>query len=135
MNSNKILLGICIVLLTACSQIHYAEINQVKIPVELAVTVQQKEQGLMFRTNLTGGMLFTYDDEQPRHFWMKNTLIPLDMIFINQNNEIVTIHHAIPCIDEPCTIYPGNAKYVLETNGNFTIKNNIKEGNKVSFTK
>lgn len=127
----------CVLLIscTAASQIKYVEINQIKIPVELAVSDAQKAQGLMFRTNLTGGMLFVYDDEAQRNFWMKNTLIPLDMIFIDKENKITMIHHAVPCKSDPCAIYSGNAKYVLEVNGNFTVENSIKVKDKVLFAK
>ena len=127
--------------LIACSQINvseikYAEINNQKINLELAITNEQKAQGLMFRADLTGGMLFVYDTEAQRSFWMKNTLIPLDIIFIDKNNKITTIHHALPCEAEPCKIYASpKAKYVLEVNGNFTEKNSIKTGDKVLFLK
>ena len=88
----------------------------------------------MSRNNLTGGMLFVYDDEQPRRFWMKDTLIPLDIIFINKNEEIVTIHHAIPCKKDPCTIYGSEpAQYVLEVNYDLTAQNNISVGAAVNL--
>src|SRR3990167_8932181 len=123
-------------LLIACSQINvseirYAEINNQKIPLELALTSEQQTKGLMFVKNLTGGMLFIYDDEAQRNFWMKNTVVPLDMIFIDKNYRIATIHNALPCKAEPCKIYASpKAMYVLEVNGNFTVKNNINVGDK-----
>ena len=111
-------------------------INDINIPVELAITEEQQIKGLMFRTNLTGGMLFIFNEEMQRTFWMKNTLIPLDMMFINEDFEIVTIHHAIPCEEDPCKTYTSpDAKYVLEVNYNFTEENKIKEGVMVSFIK
>lgn len=131
----KKLLLISLLLLIACSQIRYVEINDVKIPVEIAITQQEKEKGLISRTNLTGGMLFIYNDEAQRYFWMKDTLIPLDIIFIGSNNKITAIHHAVPCKTESCTIYPGFGKYVLEVNYNFTTKNNIKTGDNVTLIK
>jgi len=118
------------------SEIKSIEINNQKILLELAITSEQQMNGLMFRTNLTGGMLFIYDDDSQRSFWMKNTLIPLDMIFIDKNNKITTIHHALPCKADPCKVYASpKAKYVLEVAGNFTIKNSINVGDKVSFAK
>ncbi|HME87532.1 MAG TPA: DUF192 domain-containing protein [Candidatus Nanoarchaeia archaeon] len=126
------LLLISLILIGCSSQITSVKINSLVIPVELASTPEQKAQGMMFRANLTGGMLFSYDEEQPRHFWMKNTLIPLDMLFINKNREIVTIHHAVPCTRDPCAVYSSDpAQYVLEVNGNFTEENNINVGMKV----
>jgi hypothetical protein len=130
----KISFLILLLILASCSQtIKSVEINSVKIPVELATTKKERAIGLMFRENLTGGMLFVYEDEQPRTFWMKNTKIPLDMIFINKNLEIVTIHHADPCVHDPCRVYESEpAQYVLEVNQNFTVENNITLGMKVS---
>lgn len=136
----KILLISLIFILISCSQINtskikYVQINEINIPVELAVTNEEKAIGLMDRINLTGGMLFVYDNEQQRQFWMKDTLIPLDMIFIGNDNKITKIHHAVPCTTLQCAIYPGNAKYVLEVNYNFTTENKISEGMKVSLVK
>ncbi|MEK6887195.1 MAG: DUF192 domain-containing protein [Nanoarchaeota archaeon] len=129
---------IFLLLLISCSpliQIKYAAINNQKIPVELAETQEQQMKGLMFRENLTGGMLFIYNEENQRSFWMKNTLIPLDMIFIDKNYKITTIHHALPCKEDPCKIYASpKAKYVLEVNVNFTIKNSINVGDRFWFT-
>ncbi len=133
----KKLLLISLLILAACSsQITSVEINDQIIPVETAITAQQKTDGLMFRTNLTGGMLFTYDNEAPRNFWMKNTLIPLDIIFIDNNMKITAIHYAIPCVKDPCKVYSAEkAQYVLEVNGNFTKEYNIKVGDLVLFSK
>ena len=66
---------------------------------------------------------------------MKNTLIPLDMIFINSNNEIVDIKYAVPCENDPCPLYnPAKpALYVLETNANFTKRHGIDVGNKIEI--
>ena len=127
---------ISILILAGCTaQITSATIHNITIPLEVAITPEQHTQGLMFRTNITGGMLFPYSDEKPRVFWMKNTVIPLDMIFIDAHNKIVTIHHAVPCKIDPCKVYPSNpAQYVLEVNGNFTTENNINIGDSVTFT-
>jgi len=89
--------------------------------VELAQTPAEKMKGLMFREHLASdrGMLFVYDEERERSFWMKNSLIPLDIIWINQNGEVVLISEDIPpCEKDPCpTISPDvKAKYVLEIN-------------------
>jgi len=67
--------------------------------IELADTPQERSRGLMFREDLApdAGMLFVYERPQRAVFWMKNTLIPLDMIFINDRGKIVHVHHeAIP---------------------------------------
>lgn len=88
--------------------------------IETADTSDLRQQGLMYRESMPAnrGMLFVWENEQPRTFWMKNTLIPLDMIWINGLNEIVDIQAAEPCKVENCPHYSGKApaKYVLELN-------------------
>lgn len=87
--------------------------------VELAKTESEMESGLMFRKKLDGGtgMLFVFSKEDNYPFWMKDTLIPLDIIWINGKSEVVYISKDNqPCREENCPIvYPSaKAKYVLE---------------------
>ncbi|MEI7425030.1 MAG: DUF192 domain-containing protein [Candidatus Staskawiczbacteria bacterium] len=101
--------------------------------VELAKTPLQREKGLMNRERLDKdrGMLFIFDKDGIYPFWMKNTLIPLDIIWINSNNEVVFIsQNAQPCKSLICTsVFPDkNAKYVLEINGGLCKENNFKVG-------
>ncbi len=107
----------------------------IKINAEIADGEEERANGLMFRERLdeNSGMLFIFDDENYRTFWMKNTLIPLDMIFIDKGSKIIDVKNAVPCIEEPCALYKSSkpAKYVLEVNANFTIKNYIKIGDKI----
>ena len=111
----------------------------IKINVEIADEDEERMKGLMFKEKLNenDGMLFVFDNEEEQTFWMKNTLIPLDMIFINKNFTIVDIKYAVPCKEEPCALYKSAlpAEYVLEVNGHYTVKNNINVGNKVIFNK
>ena len=106
--------------------------NLIKINIEIADDNNKRIKGLMFREKLneSQGMLFVFENENYQTFWMKNTLIPLDMIFIGKDFKIVDIKYAVPCKEEPCALYKSSkpAKYVLEVNGNFTAKNNIKIG-------
>ncbi len=105
------------------------------ITAEVANTEQKMATGLMFRKSLgkDDGMLFVFSDSAVRNFWMKNTLIQLDMVFIAENMTIVKIHNAVPCTSEPCPAYNSGepVKYVLEVNSNFTAGNGIAEGGKV----
>jgi len=91
----------------------------------------------MFRESLeeSSGMIFVFEKKGMYGFWMKNTLIPLDVIFIDDNLHITGIIYAEPCKEDPCRVYrPENQfKYVLEVNGNFTSRNNISLGNKVEL--
>ena len=79
-------------------------------------------QGLMFRESLDekAGMLFVFPNDTVHGFWMKNTLVPLDMIWIDKNLTIIDIQTAEPCKTETCPSYipSGDARYVLEINAN-----------------
>ena len=111
--------------------------NLIKVHIEIADDNNKRMNGLMFRENLdkNSGMLFVFDDEDYQTFWMKNTLIPLDIIFISKDMEIVDIIYANPCKENPCRLYSSSkpAKYVLEVNSNFTIRNSIKIDDKISI--
>lgn len=99
---------------------NYIIINDEKIKVEVAETTRERAKGLMDREELCNdcGMFFIFEEEDFHGFWMKNTLISLDMIFINANLEIVKVLHAEPCEADPCQSYASEEKalYVLETN-------------------
>ena len=93
--------------------------TSVRFTVDVVDTPEGRAQGLMNVESMPRftGMLFVYPREMPVAFWMRNTLIPLDMIFIDEDGVVQTIHeNAIP-LDE--TSIPSNAdvKYVLEING------------------
>lgn len=111
--------------------------QKVRVNIEVADDNSERMRGLMFREKLddNSGMLFIFDHEDYRTFWMKNTLVPLDIIFISKQHEIVDIKYATPCREDPCKHYPSSkpAKYVLEVNGNFTTNNNIKIGDQIQL--
>jgi uncharacterized membrane protein (UPF0127 family) len=107
-----------------------------RFTVEVAATAQQQETGLMFRRSLAGdwGMIFPYDPPQQVAFWMKNTLIPLDIVYIRADGTIARIANAEPMdltplpSDEPIT-------GVLEIRGGRAAELGIKPGDLVSWTK
>ena len=104
--------------------------------VEIADSDVERTRGLMGREFLASdrGMLFIFEREGNYPFWMKDTLIPLDMIWLNADKEIVYIfENAQPCLEEPCEIiYPeGDAMYVLEVNAGVADENNIGVGSKL----
>ena len=92
----------------------------------------------MFREKLeeNNGMIFIFEQENEIAFWMKNTLIPLDIIFIGKNFKIVDIKNAVPCKQDPCQLYKPqkSAQYVLEVNSGFAEKNGIKVNDEVEIT-
>lgn len=126
-----------LLLLIACQKTPYVKIGNATVSVELAITPEEKAKGLMHREYLAEdkGMLFIFEDEKTPSFWMKNTLLPLDMVFINSDNKIVDILIAEPCKKDPCKNYTpkADAKYVLEINAGFSEKHNAKIGDEVSF--
>ncbi len=107
--------------------------------VELAETQNEISRGLMFRNELAPnhGMLFIFNQEQHSAFWMKNVLIPLDIIFISAGLKVMSITKNVqPCVTNPCPLYrsKGPAKYVLEVNAGFAAKHKIATGDKVEIT-
>jgi uncharacterized membrane protein (UPF0127 family) len=88
--------------------------------VEVATTSQERQRGLMFRESLEPGtgMFFIFEKEDFYGFWMKNTLIPLDIIWINADKKIVDIQTLQACTEKPCDSHIPSQKalYVLEVN-------------------
>jgi uncharacterized membrane protein (UPF0127 family) len=106
-----------------------------KFEVEIVTTPETRAQGLMYRKSMAAnaGMLFIYPDSQPVSFWMKNTLIPLDMLFLKADGSIAHIaHNAVPLDETP--IDSGAAvNAVLEVNGGTAATLGIKEGDRVEY--
>jgi len=107
--------------------------------VELALTPQDKNQGLMFRESLEldKGMLFIYEKSGKYSFWMKNVLFPLDIIWIDENKEVVFIsENVLPCKLDPCSsVKPDReAKYVLEINGGLSEKIGLAVGDRLEIS-
>ena len=90
--------------------------------VEVADTQEERAKGLMFRESLCDscGMLFVYDEEGDYKFWMKNTLIPLDIIWLDSDLKVVYVANAVPCVTDGCELYGPSrgieSRYVLEVN-------------------
>jgi uncharacterized membrane protein (UPF0127 family) len=106
--------------------------------VEIAKTALERDRGLMHRESLdkNKGMLFIFDREGIYPFWMKNTLIALDIIWIDENNKVVFIkQNAQPCetLICPSVIPSAKAKYVLEINAGLVERLQIKTGDYASF--
>ena len=116
-------------LLTSCQTMDKNEIciNDICFEIEIRDDNEERAEGLMNREELDEkkGMLFIFDDSSKYSFWMKNTLIELDIIWINENLEIVWIAKNVnPCEEDPCPSYmpQENAKYVLEINAGLSEK-------------
>ncbi len=107
--------------------------GQARFNIEIADDPAERAQGLMNRENMprTSGMLFIYDTPQAVAFWMRNTLIPLDMLFIDPTGVVSTIQENAVPLDE--TAIPGgeNIQYVLEINGGMSELFGITVGSQV----
>lgn len=108
------------------------------VRVELAADEENRAQGLMFRDQLRPGtgMLFLFPKDGEYPFWMKNTRIPLDMIWIDSGRRIVHIAHDVPpCQIEDCPSYPPHAvaRYVLEVSAGVARAHGLKEGDLLRF--
>lgn len=105
------------------------------VKTEVAATMAERQRGLMFRREMAddAGMIFLFEGPQPLSFWMHNTFIPLDMIFIRSDMTILGIvENAEPQTDDPRRV-PGLSQYVLEVNGGYTHKHGVRAGQKVRF--
>lgn len=107
--------------------------DNVKLIVEVAVDNEQHAHGLMYRKNLEKdhGMLFVFDKVQHVDMWMKNTLIPLDMIFIGGNGKISHIVRSTKPESTDIISSGGDVKYALEINGGAADYYHISEGDRV----
>ncbi len=105
------------------------------IDIEVADNDALRARGLMYRKSMliNEGMLFIHDYEQIQSFWMKNTYIPLDMIFVDSNHEIITIHQNTTPLSERSYSSTLPALYVVEVNAGFCNSNNIKTGDKIQY--
>lgn len=95
------------------------DFGQARFGVDIADTPQERARGLMFVEDMprSRGMLFVYPEEQPLSFWMRNTLIPLDIIFADGDGVVVSVAaEAVPGDETPLPSH-GPAQYVLEING------------------
>jgi len=120
---------------TATVVLHGAGGRQFPFHVELARTEPERNRGLMYRPSLAAdaGMLFLFERPEQLTFWMKNTLIPLDMIFTGGDHRVVGVVENA----EPQTLsarkVDAESQYVLEINGGFSAKLGIQPGSEVDF--
>lgn len=130
---------ITVTLLAACDAGEpYVVVEGERFRVEIADDDASRTQGLMFRDEMADdhGMLFIFERQQPRSFWMKNTRIPLDIIYLDSNFKVVSISaDTPPCRSHSrrCPNYPsdGPAQYVLEINGGQAAELGLEPGDRI----
>ena len=111
------------------------------IRAELALTPAEQEHGLMFRTSLKDGrgMLFVFPEQELRTFWMKNTLIDLDIVFIGPDKTVTSVYDKVPrstkiTPDDQVATVKGIGSFVLELPGGYCQKHGLKHGTELNFT-
>lgn len=129
---------VALVMLTAChANQPWVEVEGKRFYVEIADTDELRVRGLMFRDEMADnrGMLFIWRQERPHSFWMRNTRIPLDIIYLDRDLRIVSIvHNARPCRIQRCPSYPseGPAMYVLEINAGQARELGLESGHTIT---
>jgi len=109
------------------------EWGRAQFDVELADDAESRATGLMHRESLprSAGMLFVYPESRRVGFWMKNTLIPLDMIFIDATGTVTFVHANAQPHDESPVIGPDDTRAVLEVNGGISARLGIAPGSEI----
>ena len=108
-----------------------------KIDIEIADIDNEIMQGLMYRKSMDDnkGMLFIFEKEEPQSFWMKNTVMPLDIIYVNSKKEIVKIFKNTIPFSESSLPSVKPTLYVVEVAAGYTDRYGVKEGDLINFQK
>lgn len=130
------LLMIFAAMMTGCDEPRFAPNMPIQVAIgsrnyklEIARTEKDREFGLMFRNSMPPdrGMLFVFPDQQPRGFWMKNTKIPLDILFLDTGGRVVSIHTMTP-LSTRTTQSASPARFAIELNAGQAAAAGIKAG-------
>ena len=122
-----------------CAAGRWVELGGQRFQVEVADTDAERERGLMFRDELPAGhgMLFIHEREEPQSYWMKNTRIPLDILYFDEARRLVAQQRGVPpcSLGDACPPYPSNApaRYVLELNAGEASRLGLREGEQLRF--
>lgn len=135
------LLPALILSLSSCASASqpWVELGGQRYQVEIAKDDAERARGLMFRDVLEDGhgMLFIHDTQAPQAYWMKNTKIPLDILYFDNDRNLVSQQRGVPpcSLGDACPPYPSNApaRYVLELNAGQAEKMQLKDGAKLTF--
>src|SRR5687768_13711287 len=137
-----LLLSICLSFTTGCATAdggNWVELKGKRFIVEIADDDAERSRGLMFRDELAadGGMLFLHDYEAPQAYWMKNTKIPLDILYFDRARKLVSAQFGVPpcSLGDRCPPFPseGPALYVLELNAGVAQTLGVASGDQLTL--
>jgi uncharacterized membrane protein (UPF0127 family) len=126
--------ALLLISLTACTHTPWVELDGHRYSIEIADDDTERARGLMFRDEMAAdhGMLFIHSDEEPLAYWMKNTHIPLDILYFDRGFKLVGEQRNVPpcTAGNACPSYPSNAPalYVLELNAGQAAEIGLKKG-------
>ncbi|MEO6227239.1 MAG: DUF192 domain-containing protein [Thermomonas sp.] len=127
--------------LSACASAHstWVELGGQRYDIEIAKDDAERAQGLMYRDAMENyhGMLFIHDRQEPQAYWMKNTKIPLDILYFDDARKLVSQQREVPpcSLGDACPAYPSNApaRYVLELNAGEAARLKLQDGAQLKF--
>jgi uncharacterized membrane protein (UPF0127 family) len=125
--------------LAGCASGSWVELGGQRYDVEIADDDAERARGLMFRDSLAAGhgMLFVHEREEPQSYWMKNTRIPLDILYFDDARTLVSQQRDVPpcSLGDACPPYPSDApaRYVLELNAGEAARLGLRDGAQVTF--
>ena len=135
MSAPRLLLLVLMSMLSGCANAgNWVELGGQRYKVEVADDDAERARGLMFRDELASGsgMIFVHDREEPQAYWMKNTRIPLDILYFDNARKLVAQQRGVPpcSAGDACPPYPSNApaRYVLELNAGEAAKLKLENG-------
>lgn len=117
----------------------WVELKGKRFAVEVADDDAERQRGLMFRDEMAAdhGMIFIHDTEEPQAYWMKNTKIPLDILYFDHERKLVSAQQDVPpcSLGDNCPPFPsdGPALYVLELNAGLAESLGVKPGDELVF--
>ena len=123
----------------ASDSAHWVELGGKRYQVEIADNDEERARGLMFRDSMESdrGMLFIHDTEEPQAYWMKNTRIPLDILYFDNARKLVSQQRDVPActLGDGCPPYPSDApaRYVLELNAGQAEALKLQDGVELKF--
>ena len=141
MSTLRLLAACCALALSGCASgaDSWVELGGQRYTVEVADDDEERAMGLMFREEMAEdrGMIFIHERQEPQAYWMKNTKIPLDILYFDESRKLVSQQRDVPpcSAGNQCPPYPSNApaRYVLELNAGQAAKLKLNDGAVLSF--